>query len=284
VQTIAEESTAWPRVSRPTYIGGLGFGMKWDMGWMHDTLRYFARDPIHRRFHHTDLNFRGVYMHSENYMLPLSHDEVVHLKGSLLTRMPGDTWQRFANLRLVLADQWTQPGKKLLFMGGEFGQWAEWNHDASLDWHLASQDLHSGLQRLVQDLNGLYRRLPSLHAGDCAPGGFEWAEANDAENSTLAYIRRGKGADELALIVFNCTPVPRTNFRVGVPSHDRWLEVLNTDAKEYGGSGVGNYGSVAASPMPHRHFPRSLTLSLPPLAALVLIPHAPDRGPPARSP
>ncbi|MGE3106789.1 MAG: 1,4-alpha-glucan branching protein GlgB [Phycisphaerales bacterium] len=280
-QTIAEESTAWPMVSRPTYEGGLGFGMKWDMGWMHDTLRYFKREPIHRRYHHNDLNFRGMYMNSENYMLPLSHDEVVHLKGSLLTRMPGDTWQRFANLRLVLADQWTQPGKKLLFMGGEFGQWAEWNHDASLDWHLVDQDLHRGIQRLVADLNALYRRLPALHARDCAPGGLEWVDANDAENSTLSFLRHGNSVEETALVVFNCTPVPRDNFRVGVPAFDRWIEALNTDAREYGGSGVGNLGVVDASAMPHRQFPRSLTLRLPPLGALVLVPEIPrSPGPP----
>ncbi|MBX3389199.1 MAG: 1,4-alpha-glucan branching protein GlgB [Phycisphaeraceae bacterium] len=280
VQTIAEESTAWPMVSRPTYIGGLGFGMKWDMGWMHDTLRYFKREPIHRRYHHNDLNFRGVYMFSENYMLPLSHDEVVHLKGSLLTRMPGDPWQRFANLRLLLTNQWTQPGKKLLFMGGEFGQWAEWNHDSSLDWHLCDQPLHHGVQRLVTDLNAAYRRFPALHEGDCAPSGFEWVDANDAENSTLTFLRKGKRAEDVALIVFNCTPVPRSNFRVGVPGFDRWNETINTDAIEYGGSGVGNYGSVDASPMPFRQFPRSLTLNLPPLGALILTPQTTSQAKP----
>ena len=264
-------------VSRPTYIGGLGFGMKWDMGWMHDALRYHKLDPIYRRYHHSDLNFRGVYMFSENYMLPLSHDEVVHLKGSLLTRMPGDDSSRFANLRLLLTNQWMQPGKKLLFMGGEIGQWAEWNHDSSIDWHLLSHHPHRGIQKLVADLNSLYGKLPALYAGDCSPAGFEWVDANDGENSTLSFLRKGPTPADIALVVFNCTPVTRTNFRVGIPGFDRWLEVLNTDATDYGGSGVGNYGAVDATPMPHRQFPRSLTLCLPPLAALVLVPEAPPR-------
>jgi len=280
VQTIAEESTAWPMVSRPAYVGGLGFGLKWDMGWMHDTLRYFRREGVHRHYHHNDLTFRGVYMYAENYMLPLSHDEVVHLKGSLVERMPGDQWQRFANLRLLLADQWTQPGKKLLFMGGEFGQWSEWNHDSSLEWHLLEREPHKGVLRLVADLNSIYRRLPALHAGDCETHGFEWVEANDAQQSVLAFLRKGRGHRELALVVYNCTPVPRTNYRVGVPLAGRWIEALNTDAQHYGGSGMGNLGAAEASPMPHRHFPASLTLTLPPLSALVLIPDAPTEGAP----
>jgi 1,4-alpha-glucan branching enzyme len=280
VQTIAEESTAWPMVSRPTYVGGLGFGMKWDMGWMHDSLEYLALDPVYRRFHHNKLNFRGMYMYSENYMLPLSHDEVVHMKRSLIGRMPGDGWQRFANLRLLLVNQWTQPGKKLLFMGGEFGQWAEWNHDASLDWHLADQPFHRGAQRLVEDLNVIYRTLPALHEGDCDPSGFEWADANDADHSTLAYFRRPKKSGPVVLVVFNYTPVPRHNYRIGVPPADRWREVLNSDAREYAGSGMGNLGVVQAAAMPCRQFPRSLTLTLPPLAALVLVGEA-DAAPPA---
>jgi 1,4-alpha-glucan branching enzyme len=272
VQMIAEESTAWPMVSRPTHVGGLGFGFKWDMGWMHDTLRYFARDCVHRRFHHNDLTFRGVYMYAENYMLPLSHDEVVHMKGSLLGRMPGDTWQRFANLRLLLADQWTQPGKKLLFMGGEFGQWGEWNHDSSVEWHLLERPEHRGILRLVADLNALYRRTPALFARDCEPGGFEWVEPDDADQSVLAFLRRGIGPRDVALVVYNCTPVPRSHYRLGVPFAGRWREALNTDALEYGGSGMGNLGVVHASSTSHRHFPASLTLTLPPLAALVLLP------------
>jgi 1,4-alpha-glucan branching enzyme len=272
VQTIAEESTAWPMVSRPVHVGGLGFGFKWDMGWMHDTLRYFSRDSVHRRFHHNDLTFRGVYMYAENYMLPLSHDEVVHMKGSLLGRMPGDAWQRFAGLRLLLADQWTQPGKKLLFMGGEFGQWNEWNHDSSLDWHLLERPEHQGVLRLVADLNALYRRLPALHARDCESGGFEWVEAEDADQSVFAFLRRALGPRDVALVVYNATPVPRLNYRLGIPFAGRWIEALNTDARDYGGSGMGNLGAVEASPIPHRHFPASLTLTLPPLAALVLIP------------
>jgi 1,4-alpha-glucan branching enzyme len=275
VQTIAEESTAWPMVSRPTYVGGLGFGMKWDMGWMHDTLKYFGTDPVYRRYEHTKLNFRGLYMYSENYMLPLSHDEVVHMKGSLIGRMPGDEWQRFANLRLVLADQWTHPGKKLLFMGGEFGQWAEWNHEVSLDWHLAEGGLHKGVQRLVEDLNKLYRSTPSLHEGDCEASGFEWVEANDNEHSVVAYLRKGKRVGDAALVVLNCTPVPRHNYVLGVPHGDVWREVLNTDATEYGGSGMGNMGVVRAGGGPHRQFSRSLSLTLPPLSALVLVPDAP---------
>jgi 1,4-alpha-glucan branching enzyme len=243
---------------------------------MHDTLKYFGMDPVYRRFHHNKLNFRGMYMFAENYMLPLSHDEVVHMKGSLIGRMPGDEWQRFANLRLLLTNQWTQPGKKLLFMGGEFGQWAEWNHDASLDWHLADSGPHKGVQRLVEDLNKLYRENAALHEGDCVGSGFEWSEANDAEHSVVAYLRRGKRG-ELALVVFNCTPVPRFNYLVGVPGEggDLWREILNTDAKDYGGSGMGNMGEVHAGVTPYRNFPRSLTLTLPPLGALIL---TPDQG------
>jgi 1,4-alpha-glucan branching enzyme len=276
VQTIAEESTAWPGVSRPTYVGGLGFGLKWDMGWMHDSLRYLQLDPIHRRFHHADLTFRGLYMNNENYLLPLSHDEVVHLKKSLIDRMPGggDLWQRFANLRLLFLNQWTQPGKKLLFMGCEFAQWAEWNHDASLDWHLADQPLHRGTMTLIADLNRVYRQTPALHEGDCQPWGFEWAEVNDAEQSVLAYLRRGQAPGQFALCAFNFTPVPRFNYRVGVPMGGDWLEVLNTDAAVYGGSGVGNFGRVEASPMPMRQFPKSLTLTLPPLGGVILVPDA----------
>ncbi|MFA6045783.1 MAG: 1,4-alpha-glucan branching protein GlgB [Phycisphaerales bacterium] len=272
VQTIAEESTAWPMVSRPTYVGGLGFGMKWDMGWMHDTLKYFSLDPIYRRFEHNRINFRGLYMFTEHYMLPLSHDEVVHLKGSLIEKMPGDPWQRFANLRMLLMNQWTNPGKKLLFMGCEFAQWHEWAFEKSLDWHLCQQPEHAGIQRLVSDLNRLYRETPALHEGDCNPQGFEWAEPNDSEQSVLAFVRYTKDRKESALVVLNATPVVRDQYRLGLPKAGRWKEVLNTDAQIYGGSGVGNLGSVEASPMPFRQFAASLTLRLPPLGGLILVP------------
>ncbi|HMN40912.1 MAG TPA: 1,4-alpha-glucan branching protein GlgB [Phycisphaerales bacterium] len=270
VQTIAEESTAWPMVSRPTYVGGLGFGLKWDMGWMHDTLKYFGTDPVHRRYHHNHINFRALYMFSEHYMLPLSHDEVVHLKGSLIERMPGDPWQRFANLRLLLTNQWTNPGKKLLFMGGEFAQWREWNQEISLDWHLTEKPEHQGIQRLVADLNRLYRSTPALHAGDCDTRGFEWVEPNDAEQSVLAFLRHTPDKSSSALVVLNCTPVVRHQYRVGIPRFGTWTEVLNSDAACYGGSGVGNLGAVEASPMPFRQFPASALLTLPPLGALIL--------------
>jgi len=278
VQTIAEESTAWPMVSRPVHLGGLGFGLKWDMGWMHDTLEYFRQDPIHRRFHHGRINFRGLYMYAEHYMLPLSHDEVVHLKGSLIGRMPGDDWQRFANLRLLLAHQWMSPGKKLLFMGGEFAQWHEWNQETSLDWHLRERPLHAGIEALVSDLNRLYRDTPALHLGDCEEGGFEWVEANDAEQSVISYLRRAPEGGPAALVVLNATPVVRHDYRVGVPQHGRWLERLNTDAAAYGGSNVGNDGAVDTSPMPYRNHPASLSLTLPPLAALVLVPESAPGG------
>jgi len=271
VQTIAEESTAWPMVSRPTYVGGLGFGMKWDMGWMHDTLKYFALEPVHRRFHHNLINFRALYMYSEHYMLPLSHDEVVHLKGSLIERMPGDTWQRFANLRLLLTNQWASPGKKLLFMGGEFAQWREWNFESSLDWHLAERPEHAGIQRLVADLNRAYRSIPALHMGDCDSSGFEWIEPSDSEQSVVAFLRHSPDRSSSALVVLNCTPVVRHQYRLGLPSAGRWTEVINSDAECYGGSGTGNLGVVVASPMPWRSFPASITLTLPPLGALILL-------------
>jgi 1,4-alpha-glucan branching enzyme len=273
VQTIAEESTAWPMVSRPTYVGGLGFGMKWDMGWMHDSLRYLSRDPIHRRHHHHELSFRGIYQFNENFMLPLSHDEVVHGKGSLLSRMPGDHWQKKANLRLLLAYQFLQPGKKLLFMGGELGQWTEWNHDGDLDWALLEHPDHAGIRRLVADLNRCYREENALHQGDFLPEGFEWIDTDDAEHSVLSFLRKetgpGPGGPPVAA-VFNLTPVPRENYRLGVPSGGRWTEILNTDAEAYGGSGMGNLGGVDADPAgSHGRF-HSLVLSLPPLAAVVL--------------
>jgi 1,4-alpha-glucan branching enzyme len=270
-QTIAEESTAWPMVSRPTSLGGLGFGMKWNMGWMHDTLDYFANDPIHRKYHHNRVTFSIWYAFNENFVLPLSHDEVVYGKGSLLRRMPGDDWQRFANLRLLFGYMWTHPGKKLLFMGGEFGQWAEWNHDASLDWHLLDQPLHKQLSRWLADLNRLLSRRPALHDQDFNAPGFEWIDASDGDQSTLSYLRRSAAGDVLAVIC-NFTPVPRHNYRVGVPTRGRWTEVLNSDAQMYGGSGVGNCGGVDSAPVPAHGRYHSLMLTLPPLSVLIFAP------------
>jgi 1,4-alpha-glucan branching enzyme len=266
VQTFAEESTAWPMVSRPTYIGGLGFGFKWDMGWMHDTLQYMSNDPIHRQYHHGQLTFRALYANSESYVLPLSHDEVVHGKGSLLSKMPGDAWQKFANLRLLYGYMWATPGKKLLFMGGEFGQGHEWNHEASLDWHQLGLPPHYGVLRWVMDLNRLYREERSLHEGDCQPWGFEWVDASDAGTSALTFLRMG--GYETTLVVCNLTPVVRHDYRVGVPQGGFWREMLNGDGVEYGGSGVGNGGGVLASQVPSHGRPCSLSLTLPPLAVM----------------
>jgi 1,4-alpha-glucan branching enzyme len=274
-QTIAEESTAWPMVSRPTYIGGLGFGMKWDMGWMHDTLQFMSKDPVHRSYHHGQLTFRMLYAFNENFMMPLSHDEVVHGKGSLLGKMPGDDWQKFANLRLLFGYMFTQPGKKLLFMGGEFGQWREWNHDAALEWHLLEQSLHAGLQQWVSDLNRLYRDQPALHALDFDPAGFQWLDANDSLNSVITFVRRSNEPDDEVVVVANFTPLVRHNYRVGVPNPGYWREVLNSDAPHYGGSGAGNYGGVEAAPVPYHGRVHSINLTLPPLGLLVLR-HAPD--------
>jgi 1,4-alpha-glucan branching enzyme len=270
VQTFAEESTAWPMVSRPTYVGGLGFGLKWDMGWMHDTLEYFGRQPIHRKYHHNALTFRAVYAFSESFVLPLSHDEVVHGKGSLLARMPGDEWQQFANLRLLLATMFSQPGKKLLFMGGELGQGREWSHDASLDWHLLEYPLHAGVQRMMEDLNRLYREEPALHELDLEPAGFEWVDSNDWEGSTVTFLRRGLEPGEVVLVGLNFTPVPRPDYRVGVPSGGSWRELFNSDATHYGGSGQGNLGGVEATPVPFHGRQHSCVLVLPPLGAVFL--------------
>jgi len=269
VQTFAEESTAWPMVSRPVYVGGLGFGFKWDMGWMHDTLQYFRRDPIYRRFHHNELTFRGLYMFSENYVLPLSHDEVVHGKGSLLDKMAGDVWQKFANLRLLYSYMFAQPGKKLLFMGGEFGQWREWSHDTSLDWHLLMFPSHKGVQRLISDLNRLYRTEPALHELDCDPRGFEWVDANDADSSVYSFLRKSRSGEHI-LIVLNATPVVREDYRIGVPFGGWWRELLNSDSEYYWGSGQGNAGGVMAEVVPSHGREFSLRLRLPPLGALFL--------------
>ena len=269
VQIIAEESTAWPMVSRPTYLGGLGFGMKWNMGWMHDTLKYLREDPLHRRWHHGQLTFSLIYAFNENFMLPLSHDEVVHGKGSLLNKMPGDDWQKFANLRLLTGHMWTHPGKKLLFMGGEFGQRREWNHDAALDWWLLGEPLHAGMQRWMEDLNRLYRDEPALHQVDFDAAGFQWVDGGDAEGSTLAFLRKARDGRTL-LVVANFTPQPRDNHLVGVPQGGHWRERLNSDATLYGGSGVGNQGGVDAVPVAAQGHYHSLNLRLPPLGLLVL--------------
>jgi 1,4-alpha-glucan branching enzyme len=263
VQTIAEESTSWPMVSRPTFAGGLGFGMKWNMGWMHDTLGYMHREPIHRRHHHGELTFSLVYAFSENFVLPLSHDEVVYGKGSLLGKMPGDRWQRFANLRALFGYMWAHPGKKLLFMGGEFAQWREWTHDGELDWALRDVPEHAGIARFVADVNAFYRASPSLHAIDFEPRGFEWVVADDRDASVVAFLRRGRGSAPI-LVVCNFTPVPRHNYVVGVPDAGEWREALNSDATFYGGSGMGNFGGVRTAPVgAHGRF-QSLTLTLPP--------------------
>jgi alpha-1,4-glucan:alpha-1,4-glucan 6-glycosyltransferase/4-alpha-glucanotransferase len=267
--SIAEESTAWPMVSRPAWVGGLGFALKWDMGWMHDTLRYMARDPIHRGFHQHELTFRMIYAFGENFVLPLSHDEVVHGKGSLLGKMPGDTWQKFANLRLLYGYMWGQPGKKLLFMGGEIAQVREWNHDASLDWHVLEDPLHRGVQRWVADLNRLYTSEPALHQLDHEPAGFEWVDFSDAANSVFSWLRRDRDG-RVVLVVCNFTPVVRGGYRVGVPHPGRWTEVANSDAEIYGGSGQGNYGGVDATQVPAHGRPWSVELTLPPLGVLML--------------
>ncbi|MFB3906477.1 MAG: 1,4-alpha-glucan branching protein GlgB [Acidobacteriota bacterium] len=267
-QTTAEESTAWPAVSRPVYVGGLGFGMKWDMGWMHDTLVYMSKDPIHRRYHHNMLTFRMLYAFNENFVLPLSHDEVVYGKGSLLRKMPGDDWQRFANLRALYGYMYAQPAKKLLFMGGEFGQWNEWHHETSLDWHLLEYAPHASLQKWVADLNHFYRDEPALHELDFEPGGFEWVDCNDADNSTISLLRKGRSTSDLILVVCNFTPVPRMGYRVGVPRDGFWKEVLNSDSQFYGGSGLGNAGGLQAESVPFHGRPFSLCMTLPPLAAV----------------
>ncbi|MBW3555251.1 MAG: 1,4-alpha-glucan branching protein GlgB, partial [Gemmatimonadetes bacterium] len=273
VQTYAEESTAWPMVSRPTSIGGLGFGFKWDMGWMHDTLQYLQREPVHRRHHHDEITFRGVYMFTENYTMPLSHDEVVYGKGSLLNKMPGDDWQKRANLRLLLGYMYGQPGKKLLFMGGEFGQKAEWAHEKELEWGLLADEGHEGLRRLTAALNALYRETPGLHEKDIMPEGFEWVIGDDRENSVLAFLRRGADASAPVLAVYNFTPVPRDGYRIGVGIEGDWKVLLDSDAAEFGGSGyAADRPTVETEEEPAHGRPFSLSLNLPPLSALFLTP------------
>jgi len=270
VLTIAEESTAWPAVSRPTYLGGLGFSLKWNMGWMNDTLKYMELDPVFRKYHHNGVTFSMLYAFTENFILPLSHDEVVHEKNSLLHKMPGDMWQQFANLRLLYGYLYGHAGKKLLFMGGEFGQRAEWNYDTSLEWHLLEFESHRGLQRLVADLNRLYTAEPPLHEVDFDWRGFEWLDCNDADSSVLSFVRRAKDAEDFLVVVANFTPVVRENYRVGVPGAGFYREVMNTDAAVYGGSNVGNLGGVEAEPVPWLGHSYSLNLRLPPLGALFL--------------
>ena len=267
-QTIAEESTAYPMVSRPTYVGGLGFGYKWDMGWMHDMLDYMSKDPVHRKFHHNNLTFRMLYAWFENYVLPLSHDEVTHGKGSLIGKMPGDYWQKFANLRLLYGYMYGQPGKKLLFMGGEIAQWNEWDHEDSVEWPLLDYPIHSGLQRWVADLNRVYRAERAMHELDADHAGFEWVDCNDIGASAITFLRKSKDGAETILGAFNFTPVPRTGYRVGVPHGGFWREILNGDAMDYGGSGMGNAGGVAAQPIPTHGRPYSVAITIPPLAAV----------------
>jgi 1,4-alpha-glucan branching enzyme len=269
---IAEESTAWPMVSRPVYLGGIGFGFKWNMGWMHDAVDYMSKDPVYRSYHHNKLTFSLMYAFSENFILPLSHDEVVYGKGSMIGKMPGDEWRKFANLRLLYGFMFGHPGKKLLFMGGEFGQWTEWNHDVSLDWHLLEFPFHDGLRRWVRDLNTLYRGVPSLYEVDFDAAGFEWVDCSDFERSLVSFIRKGKDPNEATLFVCNFTPVPRNNYRVGVPFGGEWREVLNSDAPLYGGSGQGNMGSITAGPLPVHGKPHSLSMPVPPLAVVVFRP------------
>ncbi len=269
VQTMAEESTSWPMVSRPVYLGGLGFGLKWNMGWMHDTLKYMSQDPVHRKYHHDQLTFSIWYAFFENFVLPLSHDEVVHGKGALIGKMPGDSWQQFANLRLLYGYMWGHPGKKLLFMGGEFGQRREWGHDESLEWHVLQYPEHEGLRRWVADLNRLYRSEPALYQVDFEQSGFEWVDCNDSQQSVLSFLRRPRDGSAPVLVVCNFTPVPRTNYIVGVPQGGYWRELVNSDATLYGGSGMGNLGGVVAAPVAAHGRLHSLAVTLPPLAVLM---------------
>ncbi len=270
VHTIAEESTDWAMVSRPTSMGGLGFGMKWDMGWMHDTLKYFQKDPIHRSYHQNDLTFHMLYVFNENFILSISHDEVVHGKGSMIGKMPGDEWQKFANLRLLYSYMYSQPGKKLIFMGSEFAQWSEWNHESSLDWHLLEFERHREIQKTVRDLNFIYSREKALHEIDFEYNGFEWIDGSDSANCVISYLRKGRQEKDTILAIFNFTPVPRHNYRVGVNFAGTWREIFNSDSTIYGGSGQGNLGGVETVPVKSHGRLHSLNLTLPPLSAVFL--------------
>ena len=269
IMMIAEESTAWPGVSKPVDGGGLGFGFKWNMGWMNDTLKYMERDPIHRQHHHNEMTFGLVYSFSENFVLPISHDEVVHGKGSLLNKMPGDDWQKFANLRAYYGFMWTHPGKKLLFMGCEFAQRNEWNHDQSLDWHLLEHDSHKGIQTLIKDLNHAYRNIPALHELDCDGNGFEWLDSQNSAQSILVYLRKGQEGTAPALVVVNLTPTSYEDFAVGVPQAGFYRECLNTDSSIYGGSNVGNGGGVNSVNEAYAGQAHQVLLSVPPLATMI---------------
>jgi len=278
VMMIAEESTSWPQVSRPTYLGGLGFGYKWNMGWMHDMLDYMSQDPVFRSYHHSEITFSLVYAFTENFVLPFSHDEVVYGKGSMLRKMPGDDWQKFANLRLLYGFMFGHPGKKLLFMGDEFGQWSEWNHDASLEWNLLNDPRHAGMRRWVRDLNTLYRGQAALHEFDSNPAGFEWVDCKDSQRSVISFLRRGPRPEDQILFVCNFTPVVRENYRVGVPLEGSWKEILNSDAPLYGGSGQGNFGSLSTIPLPIHGRPFTLNMRLPPLGVVAFQPDSPSAG------
>jgi 1,4-alpha-glucan branching enzyme len=278
VMMIAEESTSWPQVSRPTYLGGLGFGYKWNMGWMHDMLDYMSQDPVFRSYHHSEITFSLVYAFTENFVLPFSHDEVVYGKGSMLRKMPGDDWQKFANLRLLYGFMFGHPGKKFLFMGDEFGQWSEWNHDASLEWNLLNDPRHAGMRRWVRDLNTLYRGHAALHEFDSNPAGFEWVDCKDSQRSVISFLRRGSRPVDQILFVCNFTPVVRENYRVGVPLEGSWKEILNSDAPLYGGSGQGNFGSLSTIPLPIHGRPFTLNMRLPPLGVIAFQPDSPSAG------
>jgi 1,4-alpha-glucan branching enzyme len=273
---IAEESTSWPQVSRPIYLGGLGFGLKWNMGWMHDVLSYMSQDPVYRNYHHNEITFSLVYAFAENFVLPFSHDEVVYGKGSMIRKMPGDDWQKFANLRLLYGFMFGHPGKKLLFMGDEFGQWSEWNHDASLEWNLLEHPSHAGLKRWVRDLNTLYRGEPLLHTMDFNSAGFEWVDCKDFQRSIISFLRRGQNQNDQLFFVCNFTPVVRQNYRVGVPLEGYWKEILNSDAPLYGGSGQGNFGGLSTVPLPIHGRPFSLNMTLPPLGIVIFRPESPS--------
>jgi 1,4-alpha-glucan branching enzyme len=268
--TTAEESTSWPAVSKPVYVGGLGFTFKWNMGWMHDMLEYMRQDPVHRRWHHHQITFSMLYAFTENFVLPFSHDEVVHGKGSMLDKMPGDVWQKHANLRTLYGYMFGHPGKKLLFMGAEFGQWREWNYDASLDWHLLEDRMHAGLRRWVQDLNHLYQRERSLHEVDFEGQGFSWIDPNDNENSIVSFVRRARDGSDFTVLLANFTPVPRDKYRIGVPEGGWYRELLNSDADIYGGSNVGNGGGILTEPIPSHGYEHSLSVVVPPLGFVLL--------------